>query len=235
MRRLLLVEDDSSLGETLRERLEKEGYAVEWSETLQLARRAAAETNFDLIILDVNLPDGSGFDFARAVREQKKATPFIFVTAMNSAEHRLEGYEIGAEEYVPKPFHLKELLLRIRHVLDTHPPEAVSVALVPVESLQVGGRTIDFVARVVLGVDGVQEFIQTRDFELLRLLIDSAPRVLSRDEILNVIWGEDKFPSTRTVDNAIVRLRQSLQDSEASLIRSVRGVGYQWLGPSLKK
>jgi len=235
VRRLLLVEDDSSLGETLRERLEKEGYAVEWSETLQLAGRAAAETNFDLIILDVNLPDGSGFDFARAVREQKKATPFIFVTAMNSAEHRLEGYEIGAEEYVPKPFHLKELLLRIRHVLDTHPPEAVSVALVPVESLQVGGRTIDFVARVVLGVDGVQEFIQTRDFELLRLLIDSAPRVLSRDEILNVIWGEDKFPSTRTVDNAIVRLRQSLQDSEASLIRSVRGVGYQWLGPSLKK
>jgi DNA-binding response OmpR family regulator len=235
VRRLLLVEDDSSLGETLHERLEKEGYAVEWCETLGSAEKAAENVNFDLIILDVNLPDGSGFDFARAVREQKKATPFIFVTAMNSAEHRLEGYEIGAEEYVPKPFHLKELLLRIRHVLDTHPSEALTVLGVVNERLQVGERTIDFNARAVVGADSAQEFLQTRDFELLRFLIDSAPRVLSRDEILDVIWGEDKFPSTRTVDNAIVRLRQSLQDSEASLIRSVRGVGYQWLGPNFKK
>ncbi len=236
MRRLLLVEDDSSLGETLRERLEKEGYSVEWSETLAAAAKAAASTDFDLIILDVNLPDGSGFDFARSVREQKKATPFIFVTAMNSAEHRLEGYEIGAEEYVPKPFHLKELLLRIRHVLDTHPPDVPAVvAAGAAETLSVGTKTIDFALRAVIAADGAQEFLQTRDFELLRFLIDSAPRVLSRDEILNVIWGEDKFPSTRTVDNAIVRLRQSLQDSEASLIRSVRGIGYQWLGPGHKK
>jgi len=227
MRRLLLVEDDTSLGETLRERLEKEGYAVEWADTLGGARavmKTAAEP-FDLIILDVNLPDGSGFDFARDVRARAE-TPFIFVTALNSAEHRLEGYEIGADEYVPKPFHLKELLLRVRHVLETHPPEGEVAAT----SLRVKDRVIDLAARSVTAPDGAVEFLQTRDFELLKLLIEAAPRVLSRDEILNAVWGEDKFPSTRTVDNAIVRLRQSLGDQEATVIRSVRGVGYQWLG-----
>lgn len=225
MRRLLLVEDDSSLGETLRERLEKEGYAVIWADSLETARVAvqSVEARFDLILLDVDLPDGSGFDFAREVRG-RLTTPFIFVTAMNSAEHRLEGYEIGADEYVPKPFHLKELLLRVRHVLETHPPEGEGSVL------RVGERSIDLTARSVTGPEGEVEFLPARDFELLKLLIESAPRVLSRDEILNVVWGEDKFPSTRTVDNAIVRLRQCLGDHEATVIRSVRGVGYQWLG-----
>ena len=226
MRRLLLVEDDASLGETLRERLEREGYAVEWSESLASARNAVAAGSgaFDLIILDVNLPDGSGFEFAREVRSTC-ATPFIFVTAMNSAEHRLEGYELGAEEFVPKPFHLKELLLRIRHVLETHPPEAVAGKL-----LRVGDVSIDFEGRAVIGADGVKEFLPARDFDLLKLLIDQAPKVLSRDEILDAVWGEDKFPNTRTVDNAIVRLRQALGDADASVICSVRGVGYQWVG-----
>lgn len=227
MRRLLLVEDDTSLGETLRERLEKEGYSVEWGDSLAGARTAMqnASKAFDLIILDVNLPDGSGFDFAREVRARMQ-TPFIFVTAMNSAEHRLEGYEIGADEYVPKPFHLKELLLRVRHVLETHPPEAETT----LASIRVNERVIDLAARTVTGPEGAVDFLQTRDFELLKLLIESAPRVLSRDEILAAVWGEDKFPSTRTVDNAIVRLRQCLGDQEATVIRSVRGVGYQWLG-----
>lgn len=226
MRRLLLVEDDTSLGETLRERLEREGYEVYWSESLTDASRLALENEnekgFDLIILDVNLPDGSGFEFARQVRV-KVPTPFIFVTAMNTAEHRLEGYEIGAEEYIPKPFHLKELLLRVRHVLETHD-------LASPTKIKVGSRLIDLDARSVISAGGEREFLATRDFELLKLLISSTPRVLSRDEILDQVWGEDHFPSQRTVDNAIMRLRQSLGDEGGRLIRSVRGVGYQWVG-----
>lgn len=226
MKRLLLVEDDQGLGETLCERLVKEGYDVEWSESLKDAEHRVVASAFDLIVLDVNLPDGSGFDFARRVRARLIETPFIFVTAMNSAEHRLEGYEIGAEEYIPKPFHLKELLLRIRHVLETH---ALSETAKTHGLIRVGTHGVDLDARAVIGPAGEKEFLQTRDFELLRLLIEGAPKVVSRDEILDRIWGEDKFPSHRTVDNAIVRLRHALGDEGGTVIRSVRGIGYQWV------
>lgn len=219
MRRLLLVEDDRALGETLFERLQKEGYAVVWSETLAKATALAGEKPFDLMVLDVNLPDGSGFEFARKVRETS-ATPFVFMTAMNSAEHRLTGYEIGAEEFIPKPFHLKELLLRIKHVLQTH---------AAVHEVRVGDRVIDLEARAIVHDSGQKDYLQARDFDLLQLLISSAPNVVSRDEILNRVWGEDKFPSHRTVDNAIVRLRAAIGDSGSNFIRSVRGVGYQWV------
>ena len=221
MRRLLLVEDDTSLGETLQERLLKEGYAVQWVQTKAAASFEIRTSRFDLIILDVGLPDGNGFELAKQVRQENVATPFLFVTAMNTAEHRLEGYELGAEEYIPKPFHLKELLMRVGHVLSTHAPiEAESV---------LGDVRIDLYAQVIIRSSGEREFLQARDFQLLKFLISSSPRVLTRDEILNEVWGEDKFPSTRTVDNAIVRLRQALADTGGKVIRSVRGVGYQWL------
>jgi two-component system phosphate regulon response regulator PhoB len=220
MKRLLLVEDEFSLGETLRERLEREGYEVIWAETQEGAENAVAlNPNFDLIILDVGLPDGSGFDFARKVKE-KRTTPFIFVTAMNSAEHRLEGYEIGAEEYIPKPFHLKELLMRIRHVLNTHPVHSNQV--------QAGDRVIDLDAQAIVAPNGEREFLPARDFQLLKLLLQLSPKVVSRDEILDQVWGEDRYPNHRTIDNAVVRLRQALGDAGGKYIRSVRGVGYQW-------
>lgn len=224
IKKLLLVEDDAGLGETLCERIEKEGYFVKWSDSIVEAERAVTSDAYDLIILDVNLPDGSGFDFARRVRARQLLTPFIFVTAMNSAEHRLEGYEIGAEEYIPKPFHLKELLMRIRHVLETHAEQPESN-----QKIEVKNHVIDLELRAVIGPLGEKEFLQTRDFDLLKLLISSAPKVVSRDEILDRVWGEDKFPNHRTVDNAIVRLRQTLGDSDGTIIRSVRGIGYQWV------
>jgi two-component system phosphate regulon response regulator PhoB len=218
LRKLLLVEDDTSLGETLKERLAKENYDVEWAQTYAAAAEFIGGKAFDLIILDVGLPDGDGFQLAKEVR-RKTATPFLFVTAMNSAEHRLAGYELGAEEFIPKPFLLKELLLRIKHVLDEH---------APVSEVKIGELTIDLEAQVIISRDGSKEFLAARDFQLLKFLIEASPRVISRDDILNAIWGEDKFPSTRTVDNAIVRLRQATRDTGGRLIRSVRGVGYQW-------
>ena len=122
MTRLLLLEDDQTLGATLKERLELEGYEVVWVESCQSAEESYSQKKFDLIILDIGLPDGSGLEFAKKVRSQSSC-PFIFVTAQNSAETRLEGFEIGAEEFIPKPFHLKEMLLRIRHVLENHKPQ----------------------------------------------------------------------------------------------------------------
>jgi two-component system, OmpR family, phosphate regulon response regulator PhoB len=218
MSRVLLVEDDRSLGTTLAERLRKEGFETEWKATLEDATRAFEKGGWDVVILDVGLPDGSGFDLARRIKSVS-STPIMFMTAASSAENRLEGFEIGADEFIPKPFHLKELFIRIRHVLDQHAKRSV---------VKIAQKTIDLDAMVIIHEDGSREYPQSRDFQVLRMLIDSAPRVVTRDEILDRVWGEDRFPTPRAVDNAIVRLRQSLGDSGASAIRSVRGLGYQW-------
>ena len=220
MKRLLLVEDDRSLGATLHERLLREKYDVAWVETKQRALRKLEEGNWDLVILDIGLPDGSGFELGRHIKEHTRV-PIMFMTALSSAEHRLEGFEIGAEEFIPKPFHLRELLLRVEHVLDRHPVQ---------RQASCNGRMIDLEGRAIVQPDGKREIPPARDFDLLQLLISNSPAVVSRNQILDELWGEDKFLNQRTVDNMIVRLRQTLGDTESQCIRSVRGVGYQWYG-----
>lgn len=215
---ILLVEDDISLGQTLRERLEKEGHKVSLAGSFQEASSLVNQEKFDLVILDVGLPDGSGFELAKKVREKSIQTPFLFVTAESDAESRLQGYELGAEEYIPKPFHLREFLLRVRHVLENHSVQGV---------LEVEGFKIDLASMTIESPDGACENIPFKDCQVLKILIERSPHVVSRDELLNQVWGEDKFPSTRTVDNCILRLRQYL--GLVDCIRSVRGVGYQWV------
>lgn len=221
MSKLLLVEDDSSLGETLRERLFKEGYSVRLARTLVEAEKFFREELPDLVILDVGLPDGSGFDLAERLKKISQV-PFIFVTARGEAENRLKGYELGAEEYIPKPFHLREILLRVRHVLDNHAVKKIH---------NFSNVQIDCDSLTVTHIETGAHFLSAKDMQLLKLLIESAPKVLSRDEILNQVWGEEKFPTPRTVDNAIVRLRQVLGEQASEWLRSVRGIGYQWAEP----
>lgn len=218
MPRVLLVEDDASLGRTLYERLLRERLDVSWARTVADAEASLREGGWDLAILDVKLPDGSGFGLARHIK-RTSLTPVMFMTALNSAENRLEGFEIGADEYLPKPFHLKEFILRVGHVLATQ--------RVP-EVVRAQGRTIDLSALAVTGPDGQRAFLQVRDGHVLKLLMSAAPAVVDRAEILERVWGHEQFPTPRAVDNAIVRLRQALQDDGGLLIRSVRGVGYQW-------
>jgi two-component system phosphate regulon response regulator PhoB len=220
MKRLLLVEDDRSLGATLHERLLREKYDVAWVETKQSALAKLSEGLWDLVILDIGLPDGSGFELARHIKANN-SLPIMFMTALSTAEHRLEGFEIGAEEFIPKPFHLRELLLRVQHVLENHPV---------LHQVSCKRRTVDLDNRAIVQPDGTREHPAARDFELLQLLITSSPRVISRNQILDVLWGEDKFLNQRTIDNMIVRLRQMLGDTDSTCIRSVRGVGYQWCG-----
>lgn len=222
MSRVLLVEDDKSLGKTLAERLVIEGLEVEWVETYAAALAAARAQAWDVAIVDVMLPDGSGFDLAPEIRRTSR-TPIMFMTALNSAESRLTGFELGADEYLPKPFHLKEFLLRVRHVLTTQPPR---------RELQIGDLRIDWDAMTIERGGGGREFLQVRDYRVLAMLVEAAPRALSRSEILDRVWGEEEFPTQRTVDNAIVRLRQALGDVDGHLIRSVRGIGYQWAASS---
>ena len=216
MSRLLLLEDDPSLGATLSERLLKENYKVDWCKNLTSARKSLSENKYDLAILDVGLPDGSGFELAKEIREQS-LMPFVFVTALGSAEDRLTGYEIGAEEYIPKPFHLKELLIRVEHVLKNHSYDLI----------QVGNVTVDLMAMEVRGESSVDK-LSFKESAILKLLIERSPQPVSRDEILDQVWGKEEFPSNRTIDNMIVRIRQLIDVKSENIIQSVRGVGYKW-------
>ena len=227
MSHILLVEDDSSLGLTLQERLTKEGYSVDWYRNISEAKSSLQEsTSYDLAVLDVGLPDGSGFDLAREISQGTREIPFIFMTAASDAENRLQGFELGAEEFIPKPFHLKELFLRVQHVLENH-----------------ASSTIHFsesewdMAAMSIRKKSSQELtsLNGKENEVLKFLFESSPKAVSREEILDRVWGKDKFPSNRTIDNIIVRLRQVLGEKDGQRILSVRGIGYQWLALDQQK
>lgn len=217
MTRILLVEDDKSLGATLRERLSKEGYEVVWAQSKKDSLAEHTKGPFDLYIFDVGLPDGTGFELAREVQASGDR-PFLFLTAQSDAESRLLGYELGAEEFIPKPFHLRELLLRVKHVLENHRPAQV---------LRFGDVSVNFDSYTFTRA-GKAEAVATKDLQLLKLLVEQSPKVVSRDEALNLLWGEDKFPTPRTVDNSVLRLRAALGPEASQALESVRGVGYRW-------
>jgi DNA-binding response OmpR family regulator len=223
---ILLVEDDKSMGPTLKERLELEDYSVHLSASLQDARTSLQKKKPNLVILDLGLPDGSGFSLAEELVKTKNHPAFLFLTALANAPERLKGYELGAAEFIPKPFHLKELLIRITRVLKSLPETST------VNQYVFHGYTIHFDAYEVISPSGETTSLGARDCGLLALLIAEKHRVVSRDEILDKIWGEESFPTNRTIDNAIVRLRASLGEKGTEAIKSVRSVGYRWVGES---
>lgn len=223
--RLLVVEDEKNVGSTLVERLKREGFDVVWSLTAEDARFQMSKRKFDLAVLDVGLPDGSGFQVAEKLRETQKQTAIIFLTAFSDPEDRIRGLELGAEDYVPKPFHLKELLLRIQNGLK----RARYISGDSTEDgIRIGRATIHF-SRFEAEVDGVSHSLTHKECALLKFLCERRGRVVSRDEILDQVWSEEEFPSSRTIDNFIMKLRRLIEiDPERpEIIKSVRGIGYQ--------
>lgn len=224
MARILVVEDETNVGTTLVERLEREGYSVDWAKSAKEALAFFDKKPIHLALLDVGLPDSSGFEVAVEIRKRSPGTAIIFLTAFSNPEDRIRGLELGAEDYVVKPFHFKELLLRIQNGLR----RAMALKEVIPEPVQIGRGKVDF-ARFEVQVDGVSHSLTHKESRVLRLLLEAHERVVSRDEILNSAWSEDEFPTSRTVDNFILRLRKLLEPdiNEPTIIRSVRGVGYQ--------
>lgn len=226
--RLLVVEDDSNLGSTLVERLEREGHTVRWARSLRQARQELADGRFDLALLDVGLPDGSGFTLGEEVRARHPGTAVIFLTALGDPHQRVHGLELGAEDYVVKPFHFHELVLRLENALRRRRhwdkvPGRVTV----------GRASIDFSA-MEAEVGGKNTPLGAREAALLRFLIARRGTVVSRDEILDEVWSRDEYPTPRTVDNFIVRLRRIIEDDpeHPTVLRTVRGAGYQLAPPS---
>lgn len=219
---LLLVEDEENIGATLSDLLTKAEYQVTWAHTQAEALAAIAALPFDIALLDVNLPDGNGFQIAEKL--QSTATAILFLTAMSDPEMRVRGLQLGAEDYVIKPFHFQELLLRIRNALKRQHYVQQKVT----EKIQIGAAQVDFTAFTVLR-DGQLEKLSSKEQKLLQLLYSRRGRVVSRDEILNHVWPSETFPTTRTVDNFILRLRRLVEPDPENpkIICTIRGIGYQ--------
>jgi two-component system alkaline phosphatase synthesis response regulator PhoP len=225
--RILVVEDETNVGRTLTERLAAEGFRVAWAKTAAEAQAEDAQEPAALALLDVGLPDESGFELAAAIRRRHPQTAIVFVTAFGTPEDRVRGLELGAEDYVVKPFHFKELLLRIQNALRR------ATLLSQTESrferpLRVGRARIDL-KRMEVQSNGQTVTLTHKECAVLTLLLEKQGAVLARDEILDRAWAPDEFPTPRTVDNFIVRLRRLIEPDpgEPHVIRSIRGVGYQ--------
>jgi two-component system alkaline phosphatase synthesis response regulator PhoP len=223
-KKILYVEDEVNVGTTLKERLEAEGYEVEWQRSRAGGLEAARNQTFHLALLDIALPDGTGFQIAEELRKRNVHTSIVFLTAFGTPEDRVRGLELGAEDYIPKPFHLKELLLRLRNVLKrtqsfNENPELDGVQL---------GRTKIFFSRLELELENETVKMTQKEAALLQLLLVKKDRVVSRDEILNTVWAQDEFPTPRTIDNFILKLRKwiEIEADNPRIIQSVRGVGY---------
>jgi DNA-binding response OmpR family regulator len=222
--RILIVEDERNLGETLQERLGDLGFDAVWAESVEAATSELSRRRYDLALLDVGLPDGNGFDLGIRIRAQHPSTALVFLTAMSTPEDRVRGLELGAEDYVAKPFHLKELILRVRNSLKRK--RALDEA--PAE-ITLGDCVVRFPRFEVMDRRGVAHSLSQKECALLKMLFERRGTTVSRDEILAEVWGDDEYPTTRTVDNFVLRLRKVLEESadEPRLIKSVRGVGYR--------
>ncbi|MGH9309115.1 MAG: response regulator transcription factor [Vicinamibacterales bacterium] len=226
MKRLLLVEDEPGLVMTLTDRLGGEGYSVETSGDGESALERAASGSFDLILLDVMLPRLNGLDLLRELRRRGNETPVIVLTARGQVVDKVVGLKLGADDYVTKPFEMLELLARIEAKLrrPSPPPR-------PAEGYEFGDVRVDFrKAEVVKGGEPVD--LSAREFQLLRYFIEHRGATLTREELLNEVWGYNAMPSTRTVDVHVAWLRQKIEPTarHPQYILTIHGMGYKFAG-----
>lgn len=221
MKKILLVEDEESLVNVLTLNLELENYEVETATNGAEAIEKFNET-FDLVILDVMLPEVNGFDVCANFRK-RNLTPILFISAKGTSLDRITGLKMGADDYLVKPFNLEELLLRIA-ILINRPKQSNEL-----DSFTFGENSIDFKTYEVIA-QGKTLTLTKRELALLRFLITKQNEVISRDEILDEIWGKDKFPTSRTIDNYILSFRKYFEPSPSNPVyfKSLRGVGYKF-------
>jgi len=226
-RRILLVEDEESLVLTLRDRLTSEGYAVEVATDGDRATELGAQPRFDLIVLDVALPKKNGFDVCRDLRQRGLHTPILMLTARGQVVDKVIGLKLGADDYLTKPFETIELLARIEALLR----RGRTVANGTAEAYAFGNVQVDFRSAAVMR-DGQTVDLSGLELKLLRYFIDHRGAVLSRDELLDKVWGYEAMPVTRTVDVHVASLRQKIETNPGrpEFIVTVHGMGYKFVG-----
>lgn len=226
--RILLVEDDDHLRLTLADVLRDEGYSVAAAATVNAAESLLGSASFDVIILDVMLPDGDGYALCASLRARRGSDAgarVLMLTARTLEDDLVKGFDAGADDYLKKPYRLRELLVRVR-ALARRPGAPLAGGAAPV---RLGDLVIDKAARCVRDQSGAELAFTPTEIDLLVLLMDSAGRALSRNEILDKVWGKDVVVDERTVDNFVSSLKKKLRWTPSSpfSIKTVRGVGYR--------
>lgn len=223
--RILVVDDETHLADGIRENLEAEGYAAavayDGIEGLEAVRAA----HYDLVIADVMMPRMDGVELCARIRREGLQTPVLFLTVKGAPEDRVRGFEAGGDDYLSKPFHLQELLLRVAAILRRSSWYNQADAV-----LEFSGNEIDFRTYQARAWDGSEHGLTHKEAMILKALAENEGNIVTREDILDRVWGYEVFPSTRTVDNFIVRLRKRFERNpeDPQHFHTVRGVGYRF-------
>ncbi len=227
MKKICLIEDEESLSDLIKMNLELEGYSVETvSHGTEAFLRAFEMDSFDLVILDVMLPEVSGLTICKEIRKYSRV-PILFLSAKGTTQDRIAGLKLGANDYLPKPFDLEELLLRVQILV-----EGIEEATTVVDKITIGEFSVDFTSYLVSNNQtGEKHDLSKREIDLLKLFNSKQGLVISRDEILDTLWGNDQFPTSRTIDNYILNFRKIFEEDPKTpkYFHSIRGVGYKFM------
>jgi DNA-binding response OmpR family regulator len=230
-KRVLIVEDDAAIREALREAILTDGHeAVLASDGLK-AVKLFGEDTFDLVLLDLMLPGLSGYDVCRKIRAVNRTVPILMLTAKGEEIDKVLGLELGADDYVTKPFGLREILARIHAAFrrQDQAPAAVAAKASAADTFPFGPTVVDR-KRFTVQRGKVATELTARELHLLEVFHRCVGEVLSRDQLLNEVWGINYQGTTRTLDQHVAQVRKKIGDSDARLIKTVHGVGYQYVG-----
>jgi two-component system alkaline phosphatase synthesis response regulator PhoP len=226
VKKILLIEDEPGIVLTLTDRLTREGYSVESATDGESGLERATHESFALLLLDLMLPRMSGFDVCRELRKRGIETPVIMLTARGQVVDKVVGLKLGADDYVTKPFEMAELLARVEAHLRRAP-----VIPHPVDGYAFGDLRIDF-RKAEVTKDGSPLELSAREFQLLKYFVEHRGATLTREELLNEVWGYNSMPSTRTVDVHVAWLRQKIEPNvkHPQFILTIHGMGYKFAG-----
>jgi two-component system alkaline phosphatase synthesis response regulator PhoP len=225
---ILLVEDEENLHEALKLNLEMEGYSITSAYDGTAALKAIANEYFDLIIMDIMLPGIDGISITETVRVNANEVPILILSAKNSSADRVLGLKKGADDYLTKPFNLEELLLRVSKLIQKN--KKLTVKETVADLYEFGNNKIDFKAQEATNWNGQNIPLSKKEVMLLKLLIENKGEVVTREKILQVVWGYNVYPTTRTIDNFILSFRKYFEPDSRNPkhFHSVRGVGYKY-------
>jgi len=228
LNRVLLAEDEKSLRDGIRLNLELEGYEVEEAVNGSEALSKFENQRFNLVILDVMMPELNGFEVCEKIRLTDSETPILFLTAKDTSQDTIQGLKLGADDYLTKPFNLEELLLRTK-VLIKHSLKGTANET-QLSTFSFGGNTVNFSTYQAETFDNRKIQLTKKETALLKLLVDRKDQAVSRQQILQYVWGYDVFPSTRTIDNFILSFRKYFEKDakHPEFFHSIRGVGYKF-------
>jgi two-component system alkaline phosphatase synthesis response regulator PhoP len=225
---ILLVEDEEHLHEALKLNLEMDGYIVDSAFDGAEALKQIQSAHYDLIILDIMLPTLDGFSITERMRLNNNQTPILILSAKNTSANRVQGLKLGADDYLTKPFNLEELLLRVAKLIQKQAQQSKTTP--QIDNYQFKGHNIDFNASEALLASGQKITLTKRELLLLKLLIEHKNTVVTREKILQLVWGYQVFPNTRTIDNFILNFRKyfEMDPKHPKHFISMRGVGYKF-------